>query len=432
MRRSITEWHDWVRRDQPKTKIKSFRSQEWSSGHGAPVAVEPHKSRSLIKSDCLYKWQQSYSFLRPRRTPLANPLPHKPIISAPVRRQCSASVGIENALPVHSSYPAMASGEATECHRFQVRSLQSIVFKCARHVSPLLEHQWSVMNRMEYSRSICLLHDAKMLRRLLSTRPLAPPTQGGCSREKSSPRRWHAASNAWVGAMEGLGHSKMETSDLSNHNRVIGDKIMFPNCSWRAMSFSKIDIQLTAQASQWKMSAKRENRWKSWYGCLGKKMLLNGFFILVSSFIWRSPSAHRVHRGLHHFWDSAKGPVRLLTHHPLLLQKLAGLRPLGSDSRIPGQMWMVFLVEPFKCAFTRGRSLEILARDTRKPHLNDMSCQGPQHVIPKLPKTLDLGDFLLLAFIEAIWSSHAEVYRRVFIHIHIYIYVCACWHESKN
>ena len=83
-----------------------------------------------------------------------------------------------------------------------------------------------------------------------------------------------------------------------------------------------------------------------------KKMLLNGFFILVSSFIWRSPSAHRVHRGLHHFWDSAKGPVRLLTHHPLLLQKLAGLRPLGSDSRIPGQMWMVFLVEPFKCAST--------------------------------------------------------------------------------
>lgn len=93
------------------------------------------------------------------------------------------------------------------------------VFKCARHVSPLLEHQWSVMNRMESSRSICLLHDAKMLQRLLSTRPLAPPTQGGCSREKSSPHRWHAASNALVGAMEGLGHSKMETSDLSNHNR---------------------------------------------------------------------------------------------------------------------------------------------------------------------------------------------------------------------
>ena len=96
-------------------------------------------------------------------------------------------------------------------------------------------------------------------------------------------------------------------------------------------------------------------------------MLLYVFFILVSSFIWRSPSAHRVHRGLHQFWDSAKGPVRLLTHHPLLLQKLAGLRPSGSDSRtdVDG-----FFVEPFKCASTWGRSLEIIARDTRKPHLN--------------------------------------------------------------
>lgn len=28
------------------------------------------------------------------------------------------------------------------------------------------------------------------------------------------------------------------------------DKLMFPNCSWRAMSLSKIDIQLTAQVSQ--------------------------------------------------------------------------------------------------------------------------------------------------------------------------------------
>lgn len=87
-------------------------------------------------------------------------------------------------------------------------------------------------------------------------------------------------------------------------------------------------------------------------------------------------------------------------------------------------MWNGFFVEPFKCASTWGRSLEIIARDTRKPHLNDMPCQGPQHVIPKLPKTLDLGDFLLLAFIEAIWSSHAEVYRRVFIHIHKYIHIC--------
>ena len=80
---------------------------------------------------------------------------------------------------------------------------------------------------------------------------------------------------------------------------------------------------------------------------------------------------------------------------------------------------------------TRGRSLEILARDTRKSHLNDMPCQGPQHVIPKLPKTLDLGDFLLLAFVEAIWSSRAEVYRYVFS-TYAYIHICVCVRVEMN
>lgn len=146
-------------------------------------------------------------------------------------------------------------------------------------------------------------------------------------------------------------------------------------------------------------------------------------------FIWRSPSAHRVHRGLHHFWDSAKGPVRLLTHHPLLLQKLAGLRPSERPMYmtwwfpIPWQMWMVFFVEPFKCASTWGRSLEIIAWDTRK-----VSSQW--HALPRSP-TCDSKaskNFGPLQFLAA-EGSHLELtcrclQMRMSIYMYIYIYQC--------
>ncbi len=152
------------------------------------------------------------------------------------------------------------------------KALCSNVLACARHVSPLQEHHWNVMNRIF---KVCVASPwrQKMRRRLLSTRPLAPPTQGGCSREKSSPRRWHAASNAPVGAMEGLGHySKMEISDSSNY-KSIEDKIMSPICSWRAMPFPRLISNLRPKFLNEKNSAKRvHQKNKCWYWCPNKNI----------------------------------------------------------------------------------------------------------------------------------------------------------------
>ena len=126
----------------------------------------------------------------------------------------------------------------------------------------------------------------------------------------------------------------MEISDSSNY-KSIEDKIMSPICSWRAMPFPRLISNLRPKFLNEKNSAKRVHQKKHKKVDIGAQiktyviiccyMLL---FIMVSLLSWRSPSAIEACT-ISTIWDSAKGPVRLLTHHPFLLQKLAGLRPLG-------------------------------------------------------------------------------------------------------